>query len=153
MYLNWRDFSVFHCFTWQWWQKRSVSEIISGAEHGSGSKTSRKLSKFKIQGCLYIGSEARFTSTVFVRMFLRMLYFLRRFGIHVNFVDICVLRKIFLKNFRKWNSRHIVVNLYEVLKKNLTKSTWIRPPECLYSTYAFIWRSWWSILSISVKIK
>ena len=33
-------------------------------------------------------SRARFTSTVFVRIFLRRFYFLRRFGIHVNFVDI-----------------------------------------------------------------
>ena len=36
--------------------KRSVSEIISGAEHASGSITSRKLSEFKVRGCLYIDS-------------------------------------------------------------------------------------------------
>ena len=33
------------------------------------------------------------------------------------------LRKIFLKNFCKCDSRHIAVNLYEVPKKNPTKST------------------------------
>ena len=32
--------------------------------------------------------EAGFTSTVFIRIFSRKFYFLRKFGIHVNFVDI-----------------------------------------------------------------
>ena len=59
----------------------------------------------------------------FRKNFLTNVLLLMKIGVHVNFVEICVFRKIFLKNFRKFDSNHIVVGLYEVLKKNLTKST------------------------------
>ena len=62
MYFNWRDFSqhfiALHDSGDNVGNKRSVSEIISGTEHGSCSITSRKLSEFKIQGCLYIAYNA-----------------------------------------------------------------------------------------------
>ena len=76
---------------------------------------------------LYVGLNLfpgpGFMFTVFIRIFSQILYFLRRFGIHVNFVDICILHNIFLKNFCKCYSHHIVVHWYTVFKKNLTKST------------------------------
>ena len=45
--------------------KRSVSEIICGAEPEVGTSTRRSLSGFKIQGSLYISSEGSVLSLLF----------------------------------------------------------------------------------------